>query len=149
MESVFDPEGNKNLIARIEKLTPITLSQWGKMTVSQMMEHCQQPIKVARGTLLLKPTLMSFLFGKMIKKKLMDPKPFARDLPTVKQFKIENEPDFENTKKELIELVSIFATEGHDAIKNTKHPFFGNMTMKEWDVLQWKHLDHHLKQFGV
>ena len=29
------------------------------------------------------------------------------------------------------------------------HPFFGRMTGEEWDRLLWKHLDHHLRQFGV
>ncbi|MBE99835.1 DUF1569 domain-containing protein [Flavobacterium coralii] len=149
MQSVFDKNGNRLLIERVEKLTPITLSQWGKMTVSQMLEHCQQPIKVSYGQLNLKPNLMSFLFGKMMKKKLSEPQPFARDLPTVKQFKITHEPDFEKAKAELIRLVKKFAEEGHASIKNTKHPFFGEMTMQEWDYLQWKHLDHHLRQFGV
>ncbi|NDI99195.1 DUF1569 domain-containing protein [Flavobacterium sp. LaA7.5] len=149
MESVFDAQGNQKLVTRIEKLTPITLSEWGKMTVSQMMEHCQQPIKVAYGTLNLKSNWMSFLFGKMMKKKLLESKPFAHNMPTVKQFKIEHEPDFETAKKELIALVTTFATEGHASIKSVKHPFFGEMTMEEWDALQWKHLDHHLKQFGV
>lgn len=149
MQSLFDTGGNRKIIERIEGLTPITLSQWGKMTVSQMLLHCQQPIKVAHGTLQLKPNLMSFLFGKAAKKKLSAPQPFRRGLPTVKEFRITHEPDFETAKKELIELVSKFAVEGHAAIKNKKHPFFGEMTMEEWDLLNWKHLDHHLKQFGV
>ncbi len=29
------------------------------------------------------------------------------------------------------------------------HPFFGNLNSEEWDTLNWKHLDHHLRQFGV
>ncbi len=74
---------------------------------------------------------------------------FGRGLPTVKEFKITYEPDFETSKKDLIELVNKFSSEGHSAVKVTKHPFFGPMTMEEIDVLQWKHLDHHLKQFGV
>lgn len=150
MESIFDPSANQRIIERIEQLTPITLSQWGKMTVSQMLVHCQQPIKVAQGTLDVKPNwLLKFLFGKSTKKKFMKAPAFGRGLPTVKEFKITYEPDFENSRKELIGLVGKFANEGHGAVKVTDHPFFGPMTMTEIDVLQWKHLDHHLKQFGV
>lgn len=149
MESMFDPQGNRNIVERIEKLTPITLSQWGKMTVSQMLEHCQQPIKVPFGMLHLKPTWMSFFFGKMVKKQMMAQETFRKDLPTVKEFRIVKEPNFEAAKTELIELIERFAKEGHASIKVTKHPFFGEMTMEEWDALQWKHLDHHLRQFGV
>ena len=149
MESLFDKQGNQNIVDRINQLTPITLSQWGKMTVSQMLEHCQQPIKVSFGTLELKPNLISFLFGKSAKKQMLTQPRFKRSLPTVKQFKITHEPNFDEARKELIEMVSQYANLGHGAIKVTKHPFFGNKSMEEWDILQWKHLDHHLKQFGV
>ena len=149
MESLFDKQGNQNIVDRINQLTPITLSQWGKMTVSQMLEHCQQPIKVSFGTLELKPNLISFLFGKSAKKQMLTQPRFKKSLPTVKEFKITHEPNFEEARKQLIEMVSKYADEGHGAIKVSKHPFFGNMTMEEWDILQWKHLDHHLKQFGV
>lgn len=150
MESIFDPKGNQDIIDRIEQLTPITLSQWGKMTVSQMLLHCQQPIKVANGTLEIKvPWVLSFFFGKVAKKQMIDNKPFTRSMATAKEFKITHHPDFEKSKKELIELVSTFAKDGHNAIKIDKHPFFGTLTPQEWDYMQWKHLDHHLKQFGV
>lgn len=150
MESIFDPKGNQNIIDRIQTLTPIRLSQWGKMTVSQMLLHSQMPIKVAFGTLEVKPQpILSFLFGKSAKKKLTSKQPFGKGSPTAKEFIIKHEPDFEKSKKELIELVSVFAKEGHAAIKIDKHPFFGHMTHHEWDLLQWKHLDHHLRQFGA
>lgn len=148
MESLFSPQGNQNIIERIHKLQPTSLSQWGKMTVSQMMEHCQAPLKVAFGELEIKRGLMGFLFGKMAKKTLVSQKPFEHNLPTAKEFVITHEPEFENAKAELIRHVSRFS-EGPSAIKNLKHPFFGHMTENEWDIAQWKHLDHHLRQFGV
>ena len=147
MEDIFDPIANKKIVDRIENLA---LSQWGKMTVSQMLLHCQQPIKVANGTLDVKANwLLSFLFGKAAKKKLCQPQPFGKGMPTAKEFKITHEPNFETAKKELIELVSDFARLGPDSIKIAKHPFFGEMSTKEWNALHWKHLDHHLKQFGA
>lgn len=149
MQSLFHPEGNRQIVERIEKLTPITLSEWGVMTVSQMLEHCQQPIKISFGTLQLKPNLLSVLFGKMAKKKMANQKQFGRSLPTIKEFRIKHEPDFNQAKTTLIGMVQRFSDEGHDAIAVTKHPFFGEMTMEEWDILQWKHLDHHLRQFGA
>ena len=150
MPSIFNPSDNKELIERINQLTPITLSQWGKMTVSQMLLHCQQPIKVAYGSLELKPNkLLVLFFGKSAKKKLLQPQPFGKGMPTAKEFKITHEPDFETSKNELIGLVEIFAKDGKESIKNLTHPFFGTMTIEEWDALQYKHLDHHLKQFGA
>lgn len=150
MESIFDPKGNQHIIDRIETLTPIKLSQWGIMTVSQMLLHCQMPIKVAYGTLEVKPQpLMRFFFGKAAKNKILSNRPFGKGSPTSKEFKITYEPDFEKSKKELIELIMVFAKEGLAAIKIRKHPFFGHLTPNEWDQMQWKHLDHHLRQFGA
>src|SRR5690606_1660181 len=110
MKSIFNPTDNREVIDRINQLSPITLSQWGKMTVSQMLLHCQQIIKVAHGTLELKPNkLLVFFFGKSAKKKLMEPQPFGKGMPTAKEFKISHEPDFETSKAELIALVETFS----------------------------------------
>ncbi|MDZ4803510.1 MAG: DUF1569 domain-containing protein [Candidatus Eisenbacteria bacterium] len=29
------------------------------------------------------------------------------------------------------------------------NPIFGNLSVDEWGKLSWKHLDHHLRQFGA
>lgn len=149
MNSIFHPEGNKKLIERIESLTPITHNEWGTMNVSQMLVHCQMPIKVAFGELKLKGGIMAFLFGKRAKKNFTSNKPIKKNMPTAKEFIIKGHPDFEKSKSELISMISKFAAEGPHAIKVKKHPFFGPLTNEEWDKMQWGHLDHHLKQFGA
>jgi hypothetical protein len=149
MESLFDPKGNQNILDRIDQLSPITLSQWGKMTVSQMLLHCQKPIDLAYGTLHIAPHWKSYFFAKSYRKKLADPKLFHKDQSAIKEFIIKNEPKFDEAKQGLKDLVSKFARDGHKAIRATRHPLMGEMTPEEWDILQWKHLDYHLKQFGV
>lgn len=148
MKSLYNTTSNQEIIDRINQLSPHSLSHWGKMTVSQMMEHCQAPLKVAFGELTIQQSLIGFLFGRMAKKKLVSDKPFDPNIPTAKEFIITHEPDFDAAKKTLIEHVSRFQ-KGPSVIKNLKHPFFGPMTAEEWDISQWKHLDHHLRQFGV
>ena len=149
MESLYDPQGNQNILDRIDSLSPITLSQWGKMTVSQMLLHCQKPIDVAYGTLHIAPHWKSYFFGASRRKKLSDPKLFHKDQSTIKEFIIKHEPKFDEAKQGLKERISVFAKDGRDAIKVTRHPLMGEMTPEEWNILQWKHLDYHLKQFGV
>jgi hypothetical protein len=48
----------------------------------------------------------------------------------------------------LIELTNKLGTlpEGHKCLD---HPFFGKMSAKEWATIAHKHMDHHLRQFGV
>jgi len=150
MQSLFDPKGNQDILNRIDKLTPIMLSEWGVMTVAQMMEHCQMPLKVVYGTKKLKVNwLMKFCFGRSAKKLFTSDKNFGKGLPTAKEFKIAYHPDFYEAKEGLKELVTKFSRDGHTGIAVTAHPLFGKMSYQEIDAAQWKHLDHHLRQFGV
>jgi len=149
MRSLYDFADNQQMINRINKLTPDTKPLWGKMNASQMMAHTQVPLKVAYGNVKLKRGLMGILFGRIAKKKLVGEKDFDKNLPTDKNFVIRDTPNFEEAKSNLINLVRQFATSGPEGISKEPHPFFGKLTTHEWDVLMWKHLDHHLRQFGV
>ena len=58
MNSLFDSSGNQALLDRIDRLTPTTARQWGKMSISQMLTHTQQPLKFALGELTIKRELL-------------------------------------------------------------------------------------------
>jgi hypothetical protein len=148
MKSIFNPDDNQVIIDRINNLTPNSTPLWGKMTVSQMLKHCQAPIDVAFGTLQLKPNFIFQIMGKFFKNSIIK-KEFKKNSPTVPNFIYKSEYNFKESQQDLIEKVRKFSTKGTSIIKNPKHPFFGKMTFEEWDILQYKHLDHHLNQFGV
>ena len=149
MPSLFNASERNALVARFEKLTANSHSRWGKMRVNEMLYHCQAPLKVAIGELKLKQGLIGLLFGKMAKKSLLKPEPFKQNLPTAPEFKVGGtSPDFEKEKQALLQLIQLFGEAGPQPSRG-KHPFFGAMTEEEWDSLQWKHLDHHLRQFGA
>lgn len=148
MKSVFNPQDNQELIGRINQLTATTQPQWGKMGVAQMLGHCQRAVEVGTGLLELRRTAMGFVFGRMALKQLIN-KPIGRNIPTDKNFIIPASVEFETEKQKLIAMYAELPEKGHAHITNTKHPFFGEMTKEEWDTLLYKHLDHHLKQFGV
>lgn len=146
--NIFDKEENLKLQQRIEKLTAESQPQWGKMNASQVVLHCQKPLDVADGKLILKRSLIGLLFGKIAKNDFLKKDEFKKNLPTAPQFKISETPDFEKEKQTLLDLVKKFGMIGPKVLVNKKHPFFGTMTEEEWGILQYKHLDHHLKQFG-
>jgi len=150
MESLFTKETSQKYIDRIHLLTPQTQSQWGKMNVSQMLAHCQAPLNVASGELVLKINpVVKFLFGKSAKKQLVNDPEFKRNLPTFSEAKIFNQRIFEQEQSRLVNLIDDFQTKGPKGLTTNAHPFFGDMTVGDWDLLQLKHLDHHLRQFGV
>ena len=149
MKSIYNPNDNKEVIERINKLTSESKAEWGKMNAAQMLSHCHGPIDVAFGDLNLKANFFMQLLGKIFKNKILNSAQFKKDSPTAPAF-IRNEVcDFEQSKLGLIKRINKFSELGEKAIKTTKHPFFGEMTLNEWDRLHVMHLEHHLKQFGI
>jgi hypothetical protein len=114
-----------------------------------MLAHVQRPLRVAFGELKLKRTLVGILFGGIARKKLTSNEPWKKNLPTDTNFIVKGHHNIDDEKKNLIVLVQRFAQAGPGGISHEPHPFFGKLTTQEWDALMWKHLDHHLKQFGV
>ena len=149
MANIFDKAANQIILERLDKLTPASQAQWGKMSVAQMLLHCQKPIDVLTGKLRLKGGLLGFLFGKMAKSNFLKMRGFSKNAPTHPLFRIKHEPDFETEKQILMAQVSSLGQLGGESIAVNKHPFFGPMTDEEWGGLMYIHLDHHLTQFGV
>lgn len=148
MPSLFNESDNQAITDRIEKLTAETPALWGKMNVAQMLAHCQAPIRVLLGEATTKRGLIGFLFGRMAKKKMVNFEPFSKSLPTDPTFIVKRPVNFNEEKGRLIAYIERLR-ENPTAVKDSVHPFFGKMSREEWDTLGWKHLDHHLRQFGV
>jgi len=146
--SLFDPANHRDMLARIERLRPDSPRQWGRMDPAQMLAHCQVALRVAVGEQELKRNLIGFLFGGLAKRSLLKPEDFGKNLPTGAEFRIRDQRDFARERAALIALVQRFG-QGPEVLTRKPHPFFGPLTVGEWDALQWKHLDHHLRQFGV
>jgi hypothetical protein len=146
VKNLFDPKVKREIINRINKLTPQSQRQWGKMDAGQMLAHCQMPLGVATGKHKLKPNFFLSLLGPFFKKQLFNDKPFKQNLPTDKSFKMIDPKDFEKEKQGLIAMINNFS---EAAMSGEPHPFFGKLTNEEWSKGTWKHLDHHLQQFGV
>jgi hypothetical protein len=91
---------------------------------------------------------MGLLLGKIVFRQLISNKPWRRGLSTAKEFKITDSRNFEAEKNRLLSSVNRFSTEGY-TITSFTHPFFGNLSSQEYALFNYKHLDHHLQQFGV
>lgn len=147
MNSIFDKSGNAEIISRINKLTPQSKAFWGKMSVDQMLKHTNEAIIVSFGENQIKVSFLMKFLGKVMKNKIFNSE-FKKNSPTAKEFIFLEKYDFENSKNELIKNFSRFA-EGEKSIILTIHPFWGKLTSEDWNKLMWKHMNHHLEQFGV
>lgn len=149
MNDIFNQDDNRNLQHRLAKLTADTRPQWGKMNAAQMVLHCQKPVDVATGDLVMKRGLLGLLLGKWIKNKFLKEQKLQKNSLTAPQFKIVDTPEFEAEKAKLMAQIRTFGEVGSDVIANKTHPIFGFMTDSEWGRLQYLHLDHHFTQFGL
>jgi hypothetical protein len=148
MNTLFG-KGAEPIIQRINNLDPQQQPLWGKMSAAQMLRHCQAPARVALGDLKLKRNLSGILLGSIIKRFLLRDGPIMRNAPTHPAFRVPEIPDFDAERQRLISLIRRIADGGPEIITRDAHPVFGKMSVREWDLLQWKHLDHHLRQFGA
>jgi hypothetical protein len=146
VKNLFDVTVKQDIINRINKLSAQSQAQWGKMNVAQMLAHCQMPLGVATGKHKLKRNFLLSLIGPLFKKQLYNDVPFKRSLPTDKSFIITNPQEFETEKKNLVEMINVFSA---TTMPGEPHPFFGKLSKEDWSKGTWKHLDHHLQQFGV
>ena len=150
MKSIFNTEACQEILDRFENISQGHQAIWGEMNVSQMLKHCQKPIKLAFGEEeVTKPNLLMRLMIKFIKPTLYNEKPWKQGLPTAKEFVVRDNIDFEIEKVELKKLIKRMRESESYFTPSKKHPIFGNMKSWMWGQSVYKHLDHHLQQFGA
>ena len=149
MKNLFDKEVYTEITNRLNTLTPETQRQWGKMDVAQMLAHCKEAFKVPLSDKKMPRMFIGLLIGWAFKKKLYNEDPWKKNLPTAPNFIIKDERDFEKEKQELKLLIDQFHNGGPQKVGLYPHPMFGNFTSEQWGQAMYKHIEHHLMQFGV
>jgi Protein of unknown function (DUF1569) len=149
MQNLFQPEAAAEVISRIDRLQPTIQHQWGKMDVAQMMAHCSATLDVASGRVFLPRMFIGRILGPFFRPQFTNEKPFSKNGPTDKSFVIADKRDFVREKEHLKTRVRQFSEGGESQCTKHPHSFFGSLTPQEWATGMYKHLDHHLRQFGV
>jgi hypothetical protein len=149
MNNLFTQSDVSQILERIEKLTPDSQRQWGKMNVAQMLAHCNKSLETAMGLNFIKRLFIGRIISPFVKPMVLGEKPFGKNSPTDKSYVFKDDLKFEEEKLTTIASIKKFFEGGPTQCTTHPHPFFGKFTPQEWAVFQWKHLDHHLRQFGV
>lgn len=149
MKNLFDKETYNEISQRMNSLSAQSQRQWGKMEVAQMLAHCKAAFSVPLSEKPMPRSFLGLLVGWMIKNKLHNDEPWKRNLPTAPQFIVKDQRDFEKERKELTGLIDRFHNGGPDNAGKYPHPMFGSFTKEQWGKAMYKHLDHHLTQFGA
>ena len=150
MKSLFESETHEQVLNRIENLTESTQPNWGKMEIGQMLKHCQIPFEIALGKIEMEanPGFLMKLMSKLFKPSMYNDKLWRRNMQTPKQFLVTDPMVFAIEKDNLVALIDEFVPL-KDNTNWPEHPYFGDFTTEQRGKMQYKHLDHHLRQFGV
>lgn len=151
MENIFDVKVVQNYIDRINALTPETQPLWGKMSVDQMLAHCNVSYEmVYEPEKHRKPgSIAKFILKTFVKSKVVGEKGYPKNSPTAPQFIIADRKNFEEEKKRLIGFIQKTQQLGETAFDGKESFSFGKLNAREWNNMFAKHLNHHLAQFGV
>lgn len=148
MKSLFDSADREPLLRRLDALTADSARQWGKMNVAQMVAHCAAALETGTGDRPMKQKLIGKILMPFFRKSILGEKPFSRNSPTDPTFVITDERELDKERNRLKTLIARFVERGPNAAGTQTHSFFGKMTGQEWGELMYKHIDHHLQQFG-
>ncbi|WP_185290640.1 DUF1569 domain-containing protein [Chryseobacterium lactis] len=137
------------IIARVQNLSAIHKSQWGSMTVCEMLLHCnscnRQILEESRGQ--EKTSVKQYVLRILA---LYIASDFKKNIQGELRHNTKgetNDADFERYRDEFIHLVKKFPENIRPL--TLSHPAFGNISTQEWGIAAYKHMDHHLRQFGV
>lgn len=147
---IFTSAVTEQLIGRIEQLSPETPAQWGKMTVAQMLAHCCITYEIYLDGSHPKPNFfMAFLLRTFVKNGVVNEVPYPQNTRTAPVFMVNDEKNFAVEQARLIAYIRKSQALGVAYFEQQTAGSFGKMTAPEWNNLFYKHLDHHLSQFGV
>ncbi|MDN3586454.1 DUF1569 domain-containing protein [Pedobacter aquatilis] len=150
MKNIFQTSVTTEIIERINQLKPTTAQLWGKMNASQMLAHCNVSYELVYDNTHPKPNaLMKLIMKAFVKNIVVSEKPYKRNSQTAPSFLIVDEKEFEKEKTRLIDYLNKTQQLGESYFDGKESHSFGKLNKTEWNNMFYKHLDHHLNQFGI
>lgn len=150
LANIFEIEVSKSVIQRINSLTVNSQPKWGKMNVAQMLAHCNVTYELVYEDKHPKPNfILRFILKTFVKKIVVSETRFKHNEKTAPAFIISNARDFGAEKDRLITHIQKTQQLGESHFDNKLSHSFGVLSTNEWNNMFYKHLNHHLTQFGV
>ena len=150
MKNLFEAATMKEVKGRLALMRPDSKREWGTMGAAQALAHCSAGVEWAVGDSVPPRMLLGRIIGRIVKPMALgNDEPMRRNSPTSKSLVVKDDRDLETERGRLCGLIDRFAAGGPAGCTKHPHSFFGRLTPEEWATLMYKHLDHHLRQFGA
>jgi hypothetical protein len=149
VKNLFDAAEIAEIRGRITRLNAHSRAQWGRMNVAQVLAHLTAGFELALGDIRPPRALIGRVIGWAIKPlALGNDAPMRPNSPTAQELVRLDERDVEVERTRLLATLDRFVASGPAGCTTHPHPFFGRLTPQEWAIQMYKHVDHHLRQFG-
>lgn len=150
LPDVFDPAVTAALLARLERLQPDMQPRWGDVDATWMVEHCARTYETdwEQEHARLSP-LWRALNRWVIKWRVTSESPFSEAAPGPASPVLANAAELDRARQRLSACIRETHGLGTQAFEGKRHPLFGRLSARQWSNHFWKHLDHHLRQFGL
>jgi len=150
MKTIFDKSTTEALVARFQNITNESSAQWGKMNAYQMLVHVNKNMELLQRQREMPRVFIGRIFGKMaLRSTLKNDKPMSKNSPTHPELVIKDQGKVEDMKQKLIANLMGYLDKKPNDYDGFVHPFFGKMNAEQIGQWEYKHLDHHLRQFGI
>lgn len=148
--NIFQVETASKVIQRINNLNENSKANWGTMDVAQMLAHCNVTYEQVYDDIHPKPNfILKLILKLLVKNKVVSDEPYPKNGKTAPQFIIKSEKDFNTEKERLINYIEKTKSLGESHFNGKDSLSFGSLNINEWNNMFYKHLNHHLTQFGV
>ena len=146
MKTLFDQAARGGLLTRLERVTAESRPRWGRMNAEQMLTHLVEAMRMALGEFPTRPKKMLTRIPPF-RQLFVYWLPWPKGAPTARELLPSSSRAIDDSKRELVRLVNVL---GERATQKEwpDHPVFGKLSSRGWGVLGWRHIDHHLRQFG-
>jgi hypothetical protein len=150
LPNIFDKQVSDQLVERINHLSADSKPIWGTMNAGQMLAHCNVTYRYVYEPQQFKPTpaLIKLMLKLFVKKTVVNEKPYKQGSPTGPDFKVKTDQNFDAEKMKLIGFLQQTQALGASHFEGKASHSFGELTATEWNNMFYKHIDHHLRQFG-
>jgi hypothetical protein len=150
LKNLFDRRAASELQQRIERMQTTTPPLWGTMQPAQALAHCAASLELALGDRASPRLIIGRILGWVVKPLVLgNDRPMRRQTPTIPGLVIQDARDLPREQQRLCRLIDRFVEAGPAGITRHPHSFFGTLRPAQWAVLAYKHLDHHIRQFGA
>jgi hypothetical protein len=147
MKTMWDGNDQREVSDRLTRLLPDRRAAWGRMSAPQMVCHLSESLRMALGELKVAPKKVPIRYPPL-KQFIVYVAPFPKNVPTAPELLERSPREWNADVAELQSLIERFAAR-RGAAQWAEHPAFGRLSERAWGVLVYRHMDHHLRQFGA